>query len=311
MRRWALLALILALFTAPSLGAEPPSRQRDYEAAAKLYRQRSYHAAALAFEAGWHRHQDGPFLFNAAAAYEKAKRPVQALQMLELFASRFPDEAERAQTTITRLAGTVQKTHGRLEVRAEPKEATVRLAGERLTTARWLPKGQFEVTVEHPGYQPVRRSVTLGAGERLVVTVTLQPLQRPVGSLIVHTEPPGCEIRLDGEFRGRAPVRIDDVDPGEHRVLARTGVAQVEELVRIEGGRTSTLTLKLVAPAGPDKPPVRPTISTPITQRWWFWTLIGVGVAGATTAVILATLPGDETIREPAAPADWGVWGGR
>jgi hypothetical protein len=28
--------------------------------------------------------------------------------------------------------------------------------------------------------------------------------------------------------------------------------------------------------------------STPLTQRWWFWTGVGVLVAGATTAVVAA-----------------------
>jgi len=33
---------------------------------------------------------------------------------------------------------------------------------------------------------------------------------------------------------------------------------------------------------------------TPVYKRWWFWTVIGVAVAGATTAAILATRPEDQ-----------------
>jgi len=38
-----------------------------------------------------------------------------------------------------------------------------------------------------------------------------------------------------------------------------------------------------------------------ITSKWWFWTLVGVGVAGVTAGVVLAALPGEEP---PPFPKD-------
>lgn len=44
-----------------------------------------------------------------------------------------------------------------------------------------------------------------------------------------------------------------------------------------------------------DRPP-------PIYKRWWFWTAIGVAVAGATTAVVIAAQPTDEKVVEGTLP---------
>lgn len=40
----------------------------------------------------------------------------------------------------------------------------------------------------------------------------------------------------------------------------------------------------------------------PIYKRWWFWTAIGVVVAGATTATVIALQPEDETLVQGTLP---------
>jgi len=49
----------------------------------------------------------------------------------------------------------------------------------------------------------------------------------------------------------------------------------------------------------PTKGPVKegPATSTPVYQRWWFWTIIGVAVVGGTVAAILTTRGGPEVPR--------------
>jgi hypothetical protein len=44
-------------------------------------------------------------------------------------------------------------------------------------------------------------------------------------------------------------------------------------------------------PVGPTSTPVPPPPprSTPIYKRWWFWTLIGAAVAGATAGAVAGT----------------------
>lgn len=54
-------------------------------------------------------------------------------------------------------------------------------------------------------------------------------------------------------------------------------------------------------PDGATDPPVggaRP--ETPLVQRWWFWTLIGVGVAGTATLVYFLTRPDEDSAAPPS-----------
>jgi len=48
-------------------------------------------------------------------------------------------------------------------------------------------------------------------------------------------------------------------------------------------------------PKPPRRPPPEPPqpAPTPVYRRWWFWTLVGVAVAGATTATVFALQPED------------------
>lgn len=49
-------------------------------------------------------------------------------------------------------------------------------------------------------------------------------------------------------------------------------------------------------PANPSPAPARIDVaSTPVYKRWWFWTLIGVAVAGVTAGVVYSVVRTDET----------------
>jgi serine/threonine protein kinase len=66
--------------------------------------------------------------------------------------------------------------------------------------------------------------------------------------LVVETEPPGARIVLDGQDRGRAPVRAEKLPPGAHSVRAEAKFYRVEErLIDCAAGSSSVLRLALQA----------------------------------------------------------------
>jgi hypothetical protein len=74
------------------------------------------------------------------------------------------------------------------------------------------------------------------------------------------------------------------VDPGEHRARASApGHVAAELTFMVRAGEVVRLSTQLA--------PV--TAETPITRRWWFWTALGVGVAGLATAVLVPLLQTD------------------
>ena len=105
----------------------------------------------------------------------------------------------------------------------------------------------------------------------------------------------GANVTINGEMAGRTPFKIR-LKPGRYKIkLVREGYVEVEDVVTI-GTKAQTVSFELkkkpatiAKPDKPDKPDDGDKVGTPFYKTWWFWTAIGVGVAGVvTTAVVLS-----------------------
>lgn len=166
---------MIGLLCALQLAAAPPTgRTADYETAAKLYQEGKVRAAARAFEAGWEKHRQPAFLFNAATSWQRAHKPVRAINLYEEFAARWPQKAARGRAALDKLARSVGRDHGRVAVQARPRGATVELEGRIIGSARWVRAGQVSIRVSHEGFVADERAVTVGAGQRVVLAIDLR-----------------------------------------------------------------------------------------------------------------------------------------
>jgi len=83
-------------------------------------------------------------------------------------------------------------------------------------------------TVSRPGYTPYMGSLSMPAeGQTNTYYATLNPIYVPTtaspvryGSLSVESSPAGADIYFDGNYRGRAPLMISDIWPGEYTISA-------------------------------------------------------------------------------------------
>jgi len=64
---------------------------------------------------------------------------------------------------------------------------------------------------------------------------------RPVGTLIVKTDPPGAKITLDGKNRGVTPQTLTDVPIGSHTVILDGEQGTLRRQVNIEEQETATI----------------------------------------------------------------------
>ncbi|MDB4932833.1 MAG: hypothetical protein JWM10_5317 [Myxococcaceae bacterium] len=95
--------------------------------------------------------------------------------------------------------------------------------------------------------------------------------------------PPGARLLLDG-----VPLTAEPrwVDPGEHRVEASAaGHVPSRLTLSVLSGEALHLDAALAPVAAP----------TPFTRRWWFWSAVGLGLAGVTAAVMVPVLGTDES----------------
>jgi hypothetical protein len=75
---------------------------------------------------------------------------------------------------------------------------------------------------------------------------------RPIataGRLLVRSDPPGAEVAIDGRRRGTAPLTVEDLAAGSHRVRISAAGASIEQKVPIEAGTTTSLVVPLQSAA--------------------------------------------------------------
>jgi len=133
-----------------------------------------------------------------------------------------------------------------------------------------LAAGPATVEVEADGYTSFVRSIVLPGGGAIAVQAQLIP-RALAGLLVVDSQPPGAAVLVDGRALGDAPVEAS-VKSGSHDVVLRLpGFRETSTTVVVGLGERRMVTIKLGT-------------TTPITQKWWFWT--GIGTILATGAVV-------------------------
>lgn len=116
-------------------------------------------------------------------------------------------------------------------------------------------------------------------------------LRRKIAYVTVVAEgPPGLDVRLDGRPLGAVPLRrVIRLMPGAHHVTATAGGHYpFQRDLRLAAGERVVVAVTLVK--------VTPKVITrvvvtgaaarprPFYKQWWFWTAVGIVVAGATGA---------------------------
>jgi|GEM_PF-1239956 hypothetical protein len=148
---------------------------------------------------------------------------------------------------------------GTLLVSSTPSGAQVlingRLVGNTPLTLELLP-GTYNLELRLSGYNPLRTSFTIQAGQVTQLNLPLVAIPPPTGVLAVDSNPRGAEVLLDGRLVGATPLNLS-LNPGTYTVeLKRGGFSPFRTLVTIQAGRTTRLSINLARIAPP--PPVQP-----------------------------------------------------
>jgi len=98
--------------------------------------------------------------------------------------------------------------------------------------------------------EPRTIPISVTAGQQIAQYVELGKATATFGRLHVRSEPAGAQVVVDGTERGKAPLLIDALAPGEHSIVLQSDIATVKQTVTIEAGETASVLVPLTAAEG-------------------------------------------------------------
>ncbi len=300
-----IVAVLVLLLGARSAAAQEPSgRAREsFAEGNRLVREERWSEALAAFERARKDRAHASTSFNVGVCLRALGRYSGAARSFHEAIARdgenhelAPGAAEQAKIYETEMRAAV----GYIALELEPADATIIVDGRALerdgdrfvlgeptTTAAPLPsgKGLLEldpgrhiVQLAAVGFSRVALPLEVRTGATLAAPLSLAKL--PAEIVFVST-PLAAAVRVEGVDVGATPLRIER-PPGTYKVLlAREGYVPYAATIKVAPGDKATVRAELAA----DKPS--------IFTRWWFWSGVGVVVAGAAVTTYALT-------REPA-----------
>lgn len=141
---------------------------------------------------------------------------------------------------------TVGQATSTLNVSSKPEGATILVDG--------IERGKAPLSLAvSPGPHLITAKSAQGSGELKYdmavgevydLTVPLQFGTDP-GFLDISTDPPGAAVYLDGESRGRSPLSLTELSPGEHELRVELGAAQLQRRFTLAPAERLTLYVPL------------------------------------------------------------------
>lgn len=143
-------------------------------------------------------------------------------------------------------------TTGTLRLESVPAGASVSVNGTvRGVTPLELPgvpAGEVSVEISLDGFETYRSRAVVEAGAVFGIPVTLVPLP---AALSVSTDPPGAEVFLDNESRGKSPCTLRGVPAGRHQLhVVLEGYLPALRMVELGRGAERAESFKLSPDGG-------------------------------------------------------------
>lgn len=285
MRR-ALAALVLSLTLLSATRAEA---QGDDAARAAEIKKRGDDAmdtgrpadALAAYIQAYDLTHDPALLYNKGRALQALTDYPQALEELQAFDRTAPADLKAKVPGLARMIAELRQKVTTVSIACDVAGARMRLRDRTIGTCPPAApitvnagKGTLEVIAD--GYFPWSKDVDLPPGGVASLDIRLVAKTKN-GILVVRANVPQASVAIDGTAEGDAPIEAQ-LPPGEHAIeLAHEGYKPTKTKAVVVAGERREVDLSLESEGG-------------LLSRWWFWTGVGVVVAGGVvTAVALTT----------------------
>lgn len=271
----------------PAEAAPDPSveaRER-FMAGAELFDEERFDAAAVEFERSFALRPVPVVLFNLAQCYRRLLRHDDAIEAFRRYlalggASIAADRRRGVEQEIA----AIEAQTGAVALDVSPAGARVSIDGRPAGAAPLpelrLAEGHRALRIEAEGYVTIEDELVVVGREGRRVEVRLAALDT-AATLRLDVTPPAARMMIDGLDVGSGTTERR-VPSGGHVIEARLE-GHRPYLASVELAERQELALHLQ---------LEVERAREVTEEWWFWTTIGVVVAGGVVAgVVLATNP--------------------
>ncbi len=136
---------------------------------------------------------------------------------------------------------------GTLVIDSRPDDAMVAIAGEEKGKTPLVledfPAGNYEIQIIKPKFLSWEKKVRLENEALLKVKAELEDDWR---KLKIVSHPSNADIYLNSDFKGRSPLVISDIDPGNYQIRTdKRGFTTVETTIEISSERNNRLVINL------------------------------------------------------------------
>ena len=114
-----------------------------------------------------------------------------------------------------------------------------------------VPPGKHQVVVRKAGYHAWERWVEVSENQTATFDISLKAQEKPKGAILVSSTPAGAEVRLNGAPKGKAPLLLENIEPGTYDVeLSLDTYKPFHQSVVVGEGKRETVsgTLESTAP---------------------------------------------------------------
>lgn len=239
--------------------------------------------ALEAYQAVYAASHDPAMLYNMARAQQALTNYAQAVELLK----RFKDEAPAdllAKVPFENLLGEMEGRVHTLTIRCDVPGSEVRLndrivGSTPIRAPLRINSGPTDIEVRGEGFIPFKRRLDLRGGAASTIDVDLVRADRS-GILMVRSPQAGAAVSIDGAPVGQVPLELP-LNAGQHEVVVtKDGFKPSKSRVIVVTGQRKETSIDLAGTPG-------------LLTRWWFWTSVGVVLAGGVASYIALTTEKD------------------
>ncbi|MBC7320998.1 PEGA domain-containing protein [bacterium] len=138
---------------------------------------------------------------------------------------------------------------GRLVVESKPSGASIFIDGRFLGYTPYtgdVSVGRHSIRLELSGYQTYETTVNITPNKTTKVSVTLKLIPYYQGTLYITSNPSSAEVYVNGERKGRTPIKIDKLKPGRYQItVIKAGYETFVQYYEVVAGETRNIFVQL------------------------------------------------------------------